>query len=114
MPHQLRAVRLRVGSNVQRLRRSHGLSQEQLAEVVGNTGKHVGQIERGEVNVGLDVLGGIAAALSVDVADLFWLPPRRRRTHPSLFLAPDASLKEIEQAVRRIRAARVAPAPADE
>lgn len=89
------------------------MSQEQLAEVVGNTGKHVGQIERGEVNVGLDVLSRIAAALSVDVADLFTILSRRRRAHVSLFLAHDSTLKEIEQAVRRIRAARLAPPAAD-
>lgn len=106
MPQQLPAVRLRVGSNVQRLRRSHGMSQERLAELVGNTGKHIGQIERGEVNVGLDILAHIAMALSVDVAELFQTPARRRRVEPPLFIATGRELKQIEQAVRSIRSAR--------
>jgi transcriptional regulator with XRE-family HTH domain len=107
MPEQLRAVRLRVGRNVQRLRRSRGFSQERFAELVGNTGKHIGQVERGEVNVGLDILARIAAALSVDITELFMKTPRRRRTEPPLFLANGRELQQIEQAVRSIRSARV-------
>ena len=53
-------VRLRVAKGVKRLRRLRGWSQEQLAEQVGNTEKHISQIERGKVNVGIDVLASIA------------------------------------------------------
>ena len=107
MPDHLRAIRLRVGSNVHRLRRARGLSQERLAELVGNSGKHVGQIERGEVNVGLDVLSRMAGALSVDVGDLFASGPRRRRADPPLFVVNDRELQQLERIVRGIRTARV-------
>ena len=107
MPEQPRAVRLRVARNVQRLRGSRAISQERLAELVGNTGKHIGQIERAEVNVGLDILARIAAALSVDIADLFSSLPRRRRAEPPLFVANARELQQIEDAVRSIRSARV-------
>src|SRR4030095_16502571 len=69
----LRAARLRVGKTVRQLRKQRGWTQEQLAERVGNNPRHVGQIERGEVNVGLDKLTRIASSLSVDLAYLF--PP---------------------------------------
>jgi transcriptional regulator with XRE-family HTH domain len=65
------AVRERVGGNVQRLRKMQSLTQEALAERVGNTDRHIGQIERGEVNVGIDVLAALATHLSVDIAELF-------------------------------------------
>jgi transcriptional regulator with XRE-family HTH domain len=107
MPVDVRAVRLRVGGHVQRLRRSRGLSQEQLAELVGNTGKHIGQVERGEVNVGLDILARIAHALSVDPSDLLAGHPRRRRAESPLFLVTRRELDQIEQVVRSVRAARV-------
>jgi transcriptional regulator with XRE-family HTH domain len=107
MSEQLRAVRRRVGANIERLRRSRRLSQEQLAELAGNTSKHVGQIERGEVNVGINYLTRIARALSVDVAALFTTIPHRRRNEPPVFVANDGDLKQIEEVVRRIRAARV-------
>jgi transcriptional regulator with XRE-family HTH domain len=106
MPEEPRAVRLRVGSNVQRLRKWSKVTQEKLAESAGHAAKHIGQIERGEVNVGLDVLARIAKALSVDVADLFATPRRRRAASP-LFIASARELDQIEQAVRRIRGAHV-------
>jgi transcriptional regulator with XRE-family HTH domain len=106
MPDHLRATRLRVGSNVRRLRRARGLSQERFAELVGNTGKHVGQVERGEVNVGLDVLSRMARALAVDIGDLVVSGPRRRRAAPPLFVVNDRELQQLERIVRGIRAAR--------
>ena len=96
-----RGVRLRVGRNVRSLRRDRGWSQEKLAERVGNTYKHVGQIERGEVNVTIDILASIAAGLSVDVAALFAAasgePSPRART-----LAP-RDLDAIDKAVKMLR-----------
>jgi len=108
MPEHVRAVRLRVARNVRRLRRARGISsQERLAELVGNTGKHIGQVERAEVNVGLDILARIASALSVDVGDLLVKFPRRRRAEPPLFLVNGRELEQIEQIARGIRSARV-------
>jgi transcriptional regulator with XRE-family HTH domain len=107
MPEDLRAVRLRVGRHVQRLRRLRGFSQERLAELVGNTGKHIGQVERGEVNVGLDILARISRALSIDLGDLFVAFPRRRRRVPPLFLVNRSELEQIEQIVQSIRSARL-------
>jgi transcriptional regulator with XRE-family HTH domain len=107
MPEDLRAVRLRVGRHVQRLRRARGFSQERLAEVVGNTGKHIGQVERGEVNVGIDILARIANALAVDLADLLAPFPRRRRAESPSFLVNRRELDQLEQIVRGIRLARI-------
>ena len=61
MQEQLQAVRDRIGNNVKELRARRGWSQQQLAELAGNTDKHIGQIERGEVNVTIDILTAIAA-----------------------------------------------------
>ena len=99
-------MRRRVGKQVQRLRMSRGLSQERLAESVGNTGKHIGQIERGEVNVGIDILAGIARVLAVDMRDLFAAPVHRRRLE-SHFLINRNQLKQLEDVVRSIRTARI-------
>lgn len=69
---QAEAVRQRVGRNVRRLRELRQWTQDELAEKVGNTNRHVGQIERGEVNVTIDYLAKIAESLSIDVATLFF------------------------------------------
>jgi transcriptional regulator with XRE-family HTH domain len=101
-----RAIRMRVGRTVRRLRLSRGMSQERLAELVGNSGKHIGQIERGEVNVGLDVLSSIAAALSADVADLFGEPRRRRTIRDTTITLTRRDLDLLGAMWRRIRSQR--------
>jgi transcriptional regulator with XRE-family HTH domain len=69
--HTRIAVRRRVGSNIRRLRKQHNLTQDRLAERAGHQGRHVGQIERSEANVGLDVIADLANGLEVDAQDLF-------------------------------------------
>jgi transcriptional regulator with XRE-family HTH domain len=101
-----RAIRTRVGGVVRRLRLLRGLSQERLAELAGNSWKHVGQIERGQVNVGLDVLGRIAHALAVDVADLFVQPRGRRRPATSVHLITGDDLDRIIEIAGRAKAER--------
>jgi len=55
-------IRRRLSKNVRYLRTLHGLTQEALAERVGNTHKHIGEIERARVNVGLDVVSKLGRA----------------------------------------------------
>jgi transcriptional regulator with XRE-family HTH domain len=78
MPDPGREIRLRVGRAIRRLRLARGFSQERLAELAGSSYKHIGVIERGKSNVGLDALARIAGALSVDASSLFTPPSRRR------------------------------------
>lgn len=81
-----------LGKRIQQLRRQRGLTQEQLAEAIDKTSKHVGQIERGEVNVGIDSLIGIARKLAVRVKDLF--PDAGR---PGVHVITDHDLNTLEQ-----------------
>ncbi len=106
MRDHARAIRSRVGMTIRRLRLARELSQERLAERAGNSWKHVGQIERGEVNVGLDVLVRIAAALSVDVSELFVEPPARRPARGATYVISRDDLQQIDDLLRRIRSVR--------
>jgi transcriptional regulator with XRE-family HTH domain len=47
------------------------MSQERLAEAARRNTKHIGQVERGQVDVGLDFLTSVAASLSVPLTQLF-------------------------------------------
>lgn len=89
------AVRSRAGRAIRRLRFLRKFSQERLAELAGTSAKHVGQIERGQVNATLDILAGIARALTVDVADLFPRPPGRQRSRTGLDFIPRDDLDQI-------------------
>lgn len=45
-----------VGANIRRLRREKRLSQDELASILGITGKHLGRVERAERNPTLEMI----------------------------------------------------------
>jgi transcriptional regulator with XRE-family HTH domain len=59
-----------VATNLRRLRRAAGWTQEELAHRVGLSVRHIGQVERGQASMSVTVLGRLALALTVDVAEL--------------------------------------------
>ena len=59
-----------VGFNIRRIREERGFSQEKLAALADLHIAYVGQIERGEKNIGLKNLEKIAKALNVKIKDL--------------------------------------------
>ena len=89
-------IRRRLSKNVRYLRTLHGLTQEQLAERVGNTHKHIGEIERARVNVSLDIVSKLARALSVDVQDLFRADGKARPLH----VLTTRQLDDLDRALR--------------
>jgi transcriptional regulator with XRE-family HTH domain len=56
-----------VGFNIRRIREERNLSQEELADLAGLHRAYIGQIERGEKNIGLKNLEKIAKALNVSI-----------------------------------------------
>jgi len=60
-----RAFLVYVGANTCRLRTLKGLTQEELAEASNIETRYVQMVERGRVNLSLDVLVAIATALNV-------------------------------------------------
>jgi transcriptional regulator with XRE-family HTH domain len=56
-----------VGFNIRRIRDELDLSQAELANLAGLHRAYVGQIERGEKNIGLKNLEKIAKALDVSI-----------------------------------------------
>ena len=101
MAENLRDVRLRIGRKVRQLRRSYGLTQEQLARLVGNQQKHIGQVERGQVNVSIDVLARIAERLSVDVSELV-RPATSDEIDADSYVIPRQLLNQIEEALKAL------------
>lgn len=56
-----------VGFNIRRIREERHLSQEELANLAGLHRAYVGQIERGEKNIGLKNLEKIAKSLNISI-----------------------------------------------
>ena len=63
--------RARVARNLRRIRTEQGISQENLAVDASVDRTYVGGIEREEQNPAVDVLDRLAAALRVDIVELF-------------------------------------------
>lgn len=68
-----------VGDNIRRFRHYKGLSQEDLAGLLGVSGSVIGKIETGRRNVSVVTLTRIATALEVDPGLLLAPPDERRR-----------------------------------
>lgn len=65
--------------NIRNIRKARGLSQVQLAEMAGLNQATVSKVERGEMNVTLEVIDAIATALNVQPVQLFDLPELQAR-----------------------------------
>jgi transcriptional regulator with XRE-family HTH domain len=59
-------LQVRLGRNIRAIRAERGVSQEQLASILGVHRTYMGALERGERNISLRSLERLAAALEVD------------------------------------------------
>jgi transcriptional regulator with XRE-family HTH domain len=59
--------RERIGKRIAELRKESGYSQEKLSELSGVGVAHIGRIELGRYNVGVETLSKIAAVFGMDV-----------------------------------------------
>jgi transcriptional regulator with XRE-family HTH domain len=66
----MKNINKQVGFNIRKIREECGFSQEKLAALADLHRAYVGQIERGEKNIGLRNLEKIAKALKVNIKDL--------------------------------------------
>ena len=64
-------IRRLVADNVRRLRKSRGLSQEQLAFETGLHRTYISGVERAVRNPTIVIIGRIAKALGIEPMDLF-------------------------------------------
>lgn len=63
-------VRERVASNLRRLRKTAGLSQEELAGRANVNRNYIGKLERKENSATTDMLAKLADVLRCDIVDL--------------------------------------------
>ena len=63
----------KLGNKIRELRKAKGFSQEAFADEAGLDRTYVGGVERGERNIAVLNLIRIAAALNIEVGELF--PP---------------------------------------
>jgi transcriptional regulator with XRE-family HTH domain len=64
-------------TNLRRLRHGKKVSQEQLAHDAGIDRAYISRVERAVTYVGLEIIGKLAAVLSVEPAEFFQKPLQR-------------------------------------
>lgn len=64
-------IRKQFGKRLRKLRKSKGLSQEELSKQAGFDRTYVGKIERGEKSPSLETMEKLAGALDIKVKNLF-------------------------------------------
>jgi transcriptional regulator with XRE-family HTH domain len=84
-----------LGGRVRLLREQRGLSQEKLAERAGLTSKFLGEVERVETNPSTTSVARLAAALSVNVGDLF-------EAGDHLLPVPATQLDQVQESYRSL------------
>ncbi|MBP3485829.1 MAG: helix-turn-helix domain-containing protein [Oscillospiraceae bacterium] len=81
-------INLAVAENIQRIRKAQKLSIDRTAELAGVSKSMLGQIERGEANPSVAILGKLAKALKVPAETLL-----ENDDFQSLLLTPELSTK---------------------
>lgn len=74
-------IRVRFGGALRTCRTRQRLTQEQLAERCGLSQKFIGEIERGVANPTIVTVSQIAAALAVEIGELFGTPLTAQEDH---------------------------------
>ena len=69
----MKQTNITIGENIKRIRKEKGLTQKQLAEMLGVTQQMIGTYENNKRTPKLDTALKIAKALDVDVLDLLGL-----------------------------------------
>lgn len=59
-----------LGRRIKSLRRNKDYSQEQLAENAGVSAKYLGEVERGQANISLEILEKLSTSLETKLTDL--------------------------------------------
>lgn len=100
------SIATRLGKRIRELRKQQGMTQDQLAELAGMSNKHVGEIERGEVNATLVSLERVSAALDLPLHDLIFgdihLSVDEKRAY-LIGALKDASDDQLEALYRYVR-----------
>ena len=97
-PDRGEQLRVRIGQNIKQLRLRRRMSQEQLAERLGTTGKHVSEAERGATGLSFDLLARLGEVL--DIAPFEFLRPAfDERGAPGFALTPE-DVEKIDDVIK--------------
>ncbi len=98
-----------IGQKIRKFRKAAGLSQEELAELVGISSTHMSHIETGNTKLSLSVLVLIAEKLSVRTDDLLFekAPASRSAAAEELVQALDGCTEKEMRFIKELAEAAI-------
>lgn len=95
-----------VGSRIKALRGKRKMSQAKVAEASGISPKYLGEVERGEANISIELINRIAAVLTVPMSAI--MENEHERPHQELIseivtLAPRLNEKDAQIVFRMVK-----------
>jgi transcriptional regulator with XRE-family HTH domain len=97
---------IRVGSRIKSLRLKKKLSQARVAESSGISSKYLGEVERGEANISVELVGKVAQGLGVPMAAIMeneHEQPHQELVDAIIRLAPELSEKDAQIVYRMMK-----------
>ena len=95
-----------IGRRIKALRLKRTMTQAAVAEASGTSSKYLGEVERGEANISIELISRIAAVLSVPMSAI--LENEHQRPHQELIseivtLAPRLNEKDAQIVYRMVK-----------
>lgn len=87
----------KLGLRIKELRRKKKLTQDELSELAGMNGKHLGEVERGGINISIQNLDKLAESLDVPLLTLLDIGPQRSKDELSREIAGMVEASDLEQ-----------------
>lgn len=64
-------LKILIGKRIRFCRKNADLSQAELAEKIDSSSNYIGELERAEKNVSIEILGKITSALGISLSEFF-------------------------------------------
>lgn len=87
----------KLGLRIKELRRKKKLTQDELSELAGMNGKHLGEVERGGINISIQNLDKLAESLDVPLLTLLDIAPQQSKDELSREIARMVEASDLEQ-----------------
>jgi transcriptional regulator with XRE-family HTH domain len=95
----------KIGSRIRTLRAANDLSQQKMAELAEISYKYLGEIERGQVNLSVEILIKISNALHVDPAEILAMKSSDNADlSRAKFLLSELSEQDVKRAIDLLEA----------
>lgn len=93
----MKEVHLKRGENIASIRKRHGYTQEQLAEVLGISKSHLSHVEQGDVQLSMDTLWKFVNELHVSADEVLYGRSREAQVKEILSMLNEETISSLDK-----------------